>query len=210
MRSFGTLLACIWPNLHDAPVVASFRARNYARSSRRDACGRKPTLSTRRHDARTLHGHRFVKDWQVRGPHSAVAITGAFLAVLAAGCAATIDGFEPGGLVKCSPPLVSDPVLLERSCAGDLGRATKALDEREPGHSAIIEWHEFADGRVPSPIDVTGDGPVPTPNSAPTNWSVTVFVFTLADGSKRATGVLCVKDLSTHQSSCTGIGSYPG
>jgi hypothetical protein len=148
-----------------------------------------------------------VRIWQSRACWPAIVFL--LLVALVAGCTGTIDGFVPGSIVKCSGGI--GPIPPGVVTCGDYPRlAIGALDTREPGHAAIVQTEMFSDGRVPGPIDVTGDGPPPTPNHAPTNWSITVFVFTLADGSKRATGVLCVKDVATHQSSCAGIGRYPG
>jgi hypothetical protein len=114
----------------------------------------------------------------------------------------TIDGFTLGSIVKCSPPVDVDAAVLEASCAGDYKRATEALDAREPGHPAIVSIEEYADGTQPGPIDFTGLGVPPTPAPRHPGPDVKVFVFTLADGSHRATGVAC-------SDTCVGIGSYP-
>jgi hypothetical protein len=120
----------------------------------------------------------------------------------------TIDGFTLGSVVKCSPPLESDPVILDRSCAGYPKRASEALDARDPGHAAIVSMEAYTDGTQPGPIDVTGPGEPPTPAPRNPGPNVTVFVFKLADGSTRATGVACSK-ASGGRTSCVGIGSYP-
>ncbi len=73
----------------------------------------------------------------------------------------------------------------------------------------------FTDGTQPEPVDVTGNAPTPTP--APTAHAgplVTVFVFELADGSIRATGVACPAYLKDNaivavKGPCVGVGSYP-
>ena len=97
----------------------------------------------------------------------------------------TIDGFTLGSVVKCSPPLESDPVILDRSCAGYPKRASEALDARDPGHAAIVSMEAYTDGTQPGPIDVTGPGEPPTPAPRNPGPNVTVFVFKLADGSTR-------------------------
>jgi len=118
----------------------------------------------------------------------------------------TIDGFKLGVIEACSPPVGSlDPALATRSCAGQPALALAALDARDPGHAAVIRTAMFSDGTQPEPVDVSGNAPTPTPPpTAHPGPLVTVFVFTLADGSLRATGVTC-PDLG----SCVGIGSYP-
>lgn len=118
-----------------------------------------------------------------------------------------IDGFTLGALAACSPPVDVDAAALDRSCAGYLKRATAALDTREPGHPAVVSVVMFADGGQPAPIDVTGDATPPMPAPTHAGPAVTVFVFTLADGSTRATGVACVDGSPP---SCVGVGSYPG
>ena len=118
-----------------------------------------------------------------------------------------IDGFTLGALAACSPPVDVDAAALDRSCAGDLKRATAALDTREPGHPAVVSVAMYADGSQPAPIDVTGEATPPMPAPTHAGPTVTVFVFTLADGSTRATGVACV---DSNPPSCVGVGSYPG
>lgn len=133
------------------------------------------------------------------------------LAILvASGCATTsgtVDGFKLGAMVKCSGGIgpVSSAVAAN-GCGGGPQRAVAALDAREPGHPAVASMTMYMDGTQPGPIDVTGDGPVPTPAPRHPGPIVTVFVFTLADGSVRATGVACedVEPLT-----CVGVGSYP-
>jgi hypothetical protein len=114
----------------------------------------------------------------------------------------TIDGFTLGSIVKCSPPVDVDAATLDASCMGDPKRATEALDAREPGHPAIASIEEYADGTQPGPIDFTGPGVPPTPAPRHPGPTVYVFVFTLADGSTRATGVACSE-------TCVGVASYP-
>ena len=82
--------------------------------------------------------------------------------------------------------------------------AASVLDAREPTHPAIASTKRYADGTQPGPIDVTGNAAPPAPASRHPGSDVTVFVFTLADGSVRATGVACVDS-----GSCTGIATYP-
>jgi hypothetical protein len=128
------------------------------------------------------------------------------VAVALSGCAlfgsSTIDGFTLGSIVKCSPPLESDPVILDRSCAGYPKRARAALDARDPGHAAIVSVDTYTDGTQPGPIDFTGSGVPPTPAPRHPGPTVYVFVFTLANGSTRATGVACSE-------TCVGVASYP-
>ena len=118
----------------------------------------------------------------------------------------TIDGFKIGVAESCSPPVGSmDPSLVGSSCAGQRALATAALDARDPGHAAVVSVAMYSDGTQPEPVDVSGNAPTPTP--PPTTHPgppVTVFVFTLADGSVRATGVACADARS-----CVGVGSYP-
>lgn len=126
----------------------------------------------------------------------------------------TIDGFKVGVQVACSPGIGPPPS--GGWCQGlDPAKAIAALDARDPGHAPIVSVVTFTDGTQPEPVDVTGNAPTPTP--APTAHSgplVTVFVFELADGSIRATGVACPATLKNGaivalQGSCFGVGSYP-
>ena len=150
-----------------------------------------------------------------------ISFTGALLAAVALSVAACvgsssavptastirIDGFTLGAMAACSPPVDVDAAALDRSCAGYLKRATAALDTREPGHPDVVSVAMYADGSQPAPIDVTGDGAPPTPGPGHLGPTVTVFVFKLADGSTRATGVACV---DASPPSCVGVGSDPG
>ena len=117
-----------------------------------------------------------------------------------------IDGFTLGAPETCSPPVDVDAAAVERSCAGDPSRAIDALDAREPGHPRIVSSKMYADGTQPGPIDVTGNGPVPVQPTRHPGPNVTVVVFTLADGSVRATGVACSLDAPRV---CVGIPAYP-
>lgn len=118
----------------------------------------------------------------------------------------TIDGFKLGVMVTCSPPVGSiDPSLAADSCSGRPALALAALDARDPGHAAVIRTDTFSDGTQPEPVDVSGNAPTPTPPAtAHPGPHVTVFVFTLADGSVRATGVAC-----PDPGPCVGVGTYP-
>lgn len=116
------------------------------------------------------------------------------VAIAVAGCGPSpistmIDGFTPGALAACSPPVGVDAAALDASCAGFQKRAIAALDAREPGHAAIVSTQMYADGK----------------QAGVTHATVTVFVFKLADGSTEATGVACSGDPAT----CVGVGSYP-
>lgn len=116
------------------------------------------------------------------------------VAITVSGCgllpsSTTIDGFTLGALAACSPPVDVDAAALDASCAGFPTRAMAALDAREHGHAAVVSTQTYADGKQPGASGVT----------------VTVFVFKLADGSMRATGVACSGEPAT----CVGVGSYP-
>ena len=116
----------------------------------------------------------------------------------------TIDGFRLGVLVKCSPPVDVDAAALDASCAGFPDRAMAALDARDPGHAAIVSTVAYADGTQPGTIDVTEVASPPAEATRHPGPNVTVFVFKLADGTTRATGVACSGDPVT----CVGVGSY--
>lgn len=131
-------------------------------------------------------------------------------AIALAGCGPSqgstiIDGFTLGALAACSPPVDVDAATLDASCAGFPERAVAALDTREPGHAAILSTATYTDGTQPGPIDVTGDAAPPKPATRHPGPDVTVFVFKLADGTTKATGVAC----SGEPASCVGVGSYP-
>src|SRR5205814_419596 len=79
-------------------------------------------------------------------------------------------------------------------------RPIAALDARAPGHAAIVSMEAYTDGTQPGPIDFTGPGVPPTPAPRHPGPNVKVFVFKLADGSTRATGVACTKDATNHSS----------
>jgi hypothetical protein len=116
----------------------------------------------------------------------------------------TVDGFKLGGIVKCSPPTDPHAAAGGRSCGAFPALATAALDAREPGHAAVVSVAAYTDGTQPGPIDVTGDAPPTVSAARHPGPNVTVFVFTLADGSTRATGVAC-EELGP----CVGVESYP-
>ncbi len=123
------------------------------------------------------------------------------------GSQTTIDGFTLGVRLACSGGIGSiDPNYASRTCSGMAELATAALDARDKGHAAVTSMTRYSDGTQPEPVDVTGNAPTPTP--PPTRHpgpQVTVFVFTLADGSTRATGVAC----TDNPPKCVGLGSYP-
>jgi hypothetical protein len=139
----------------------------------------------------------------------AVAI-GAAMAV--SGCAvfggSTIDGFTPGVIEKCAGPTDPADALLDASCPGQYRLARAVLDARNPGHAAVMSLEMYSDGTQPGPIDFTGPGIPPSPAPRHPGPNVTVFVYKLADGSTRATGVACMDD-ATGRSSCVGVASYP-
>src|SRR2546423_6433276 len=126
-------------------------------------------------------------------------ITVLIAAIVALG-GSTIDGFRPGVMVKCSPPFDVDVSVIDASCGGDPKRAIAALDARDPGHAAIVSMEAYTDATQPGPIDFTGPGIPPTAAPRHPGPNVTVFVFKLADGSTRATGVACTKDATNHTS----------
>ena len=120
----------------------------------------------------------------------------------------TVDGFKLGVTVACSPGIGQDAASLDRGCSGYPKRAMAALDAREPGHAAIVAARMYTDGTQPEPVDYSANAPSPTPPpTAHPGPRVTVFVFTLADGSVQATGVACTGNGPT--ASCVGVGSYP-
>jgi len=91
-----------------------------------------------------------------------------------AGCGGrTIDGFTPGMPAACSPPVGPNAAVPAGTCSELPGLAVAALDAREPGHAAIVSEGMFTDGRLSGPSRIT----------------LYVFVFELADGSTKATGV---------------------
>lgn len=140
-----------------------------------------------------------------RRPFALALATAAILSgCMGSGSSTTIDGFKLGVMAACSPPIGADAAALDRSCAGDQQRATAALDAREPGHPAVVSIRMYSDGTQPEPVDVTGDAPPPDPASRHPGPTVTVFVFTLTDGSTRATGVACPES-----GPCVGVASYP-
>ena len=118
----------------------------------------------------------------------------------------SIDGFTAGVMEKCAG--LDDDPSVDASCGGGYRLARAALDARDPGHASVVSLEMYSDGTQPGPIDVTGPGLPPTPAPRHPGPDVTVFVFKLADGSTRATGVACTKEAG-QRTSCTGIGSYP-
>jgi len=117
----------------------------------------------------------------------------------------TVDGFTLGALAVCSPPVDVDAAAFDASCAGFPKRAMAALDVRDPGHAPIVATSMYTDGTQPAAIDVTGNDSPPKLATRHPGPDVTVFVFKLADGSTRATGVACSGEPAT----CVGVGSYP-
>jgi hypothetical protein len=145
----------------------------------------------------------------VRKTHRRLVAGSLIAAVLVSACGPDIvDGFALGQSLKCSPPIPEGPIdlLADASCSGDGALARRVLDAREPHHLAVVGVDMYSDGTQPGPIDVTGDAPVPAPAPRHPGPVVTVFVFTLADGSRRATGVACQDEPTL---SCVGVGSYP-
>jgi hypothetical protein len=108
------------------------------------------------------------------------------IAVLAGCGERTIDAFPIGELAGCSPPAGPGGPPLTETCLVFPEKAQAALDAREPGHAAITSMRMYVDLRPPDQ-----------------NSGVVVFVFTLADGTTKATGVDC------RSGTCVGIGSYP-
>ncbi len=115
-----------------------------------------------------------------------------------------IDDFTLGPLAACSAG--TDPkTVAPNSCVTFPTLATDALDARDPGHADIVATKMYGDGSQPGPIDVTGDASPPPAASRTIDSFVYVYVFALADGSVRATGVECPES----GTSCKGIESYP-
>lgn len=110
-----------------------------------------------------------------------------------------IDGFTLGVPVKCSGPVgpVPSDVI---GCGSYPELAVAALDARDKSHSAIVSTVTFTDATHSGPVDVTGDASPSIPESAGSGGVVTVFVFTLADGSIHATGVKC-----SESGPCVGV-----
>ena len=122
------------------------------------------------------------------------------------GTGAIFDGFTLGVPLNCSGPVGPLPsAAIGRGCGGDPQRAIAALDARDPSHAAIVSTSSWTDGTQPGAIDVTGDSPPTTGGATHPGANVTVFVFRLADGSTRATGVAC-----SDSGPGVGVGSYPG
>lgn len=115
-----------------------------------------------------------------------------------------IDGFTLGVPVKCSGPVgpVPSDVI---GCGNYPELAVAALDARDKGHTAIVSMVTFTDATQSGPIDVTGDASPSIPKSAGSGGVVTVFVFTLADGSIHATGVKC-----SESGPCVGVDRATG
>ncbi len=110
-----------------------------------------------------------------------------------------IDGFTLGAHAACSGFVGSVPPDVV-GCGGYPELAVAALDARDKGHAAIVGTVMFTDAAGPGPIDVTGDASPSRPESRGTGGVDMVFVFTLADGSIRATGVNC-----SESELCVGI-----
>ena len=111
-----------------------------------------------------------------------------------------IDGFTLGARAECSGFVGSvHPDVI--GCGSYPELAVAALDARDKGHAAIVSTVMFTDATRPGAIDVTGDASPSIPKSAGSGGVVTVFVFTLADGSIHATGVKC-----SEPGPCVGVG----
>ena len=115
-----------------------------------------------------------------------------------------IDGFTLGVPMKCSGPVgpVPSDVI---GCGRYPELAVAALDARDKGHPVIVSTATFTDATQSGPIDVTGDASPSVPASVATGGVVTVFVFTLADGSVHATGVKC-----SESGPCVGVDMATG
>jgi len=95
-----------------------------------------------------------------------------------------IDGFPIGPPASCG------------ACTDEIAMATTALDVRDPGHARVQSATPYAD------VDPCRNGMSAVP--CVRDSSVVVVVFSLADGSKHATGVACIGI-----DPCVGTGSYP-
>jgi hypothetical protein len=115
-----------------------------------------------------------------------------------------IDGFTLGARSECSGFVGSVPPDVI-GCGSYPELAVAALDARDKGHAAIVGTVMFTDATGPGAIDVTGDASPSIPKSAGSGGVVTVFVFTLADGSIHATGVKC-----SESGPCVGVDGATG
>jgi hypothetical protein len=118
-----------------------------------------------------------------------------------------IDGFTLGEPTSCmgGTYMPGDPTPLPDTMCFDFpALARAALDARDPNHVAIVSVDGYSDGTQPGSVDITGDATAPPEATRHPGPAVDVFVFTLADGTTRATGVVC-----NGSGPCVGVGSYP-
>jgi hypothetical protein len=118
-----------------------------------------------------------------------------------------IDGFTLGVPVSCKggadirgAPTPSPDIM----CFDFPALARAALDARDPNHGVIVSVDQYSDGTQPGSVDITGDATAPPQATRHPGPAVDVFVFMLADGTRRATGVAC-----NGSGPCVGVGSYP-
>ena len=118
-----------------------------------------------------------------------------------------IDGFTLGEPTGCmgGTDFPGNPTQARHTMCFDFpALARAAFDARDPDHGAIVSVDQYADGTQPSSVDITGDATAPPQATRHPGPAVDVFVFTLADGTRRATGVAC-----NGSGPCVGVGSYP-
>jgi hypothetical protein len=118
-----------------------------------------------------------------------------------------VDGFTLGAPASCMGPteVPGAPTPLPDTVCFDFpALAQGALDARDPNHAGIVSVDQYSDGTQPGSIDVTGAATAPPQATWHPGPAVDVFVFTLADGTRRATGVACDR-----LGPCVGVGSYP-
>ena len=117
-----------------------------------------------------------------------LAVSGCALLPVTPSRASTIDGFPLGEAIPCDSRAQCDVWV-------PLARA--ALDARDPGHAPITNASAYAEDFQNTDVYANQSD-----FRARTEGFV-IIVFDLADGSKRATGVLC------GVSGCSGTGTYP-
>jgi hypothetical protein len=118
-----------------------------------------------------------------------------------------IDGFTLGEETSCMGPtdVPGAPTPPpDTTCFDFEALARAALDARDHKHAAIVSVDTYADGTQPGSVDITGDATAPPQGTRHPGPAVDVFVFTLADGTRRATGIVC-----TGSRPCAGVGFYP-
>jgi hypothetical protein len=115
-------------------------------------------------------------------------VVAAWVATRPATVGMTIDGFPVGGAIACEG---------QQDCGTWIPLARAALDQRDPGHAAVVDATVHSE-------DFRNTEVYPDQGTLRTRTvGFVIVVFRLADGSERATGVLCPIG------GCTGTGTYP-